>query len=62
MADKGDVVDQALKSLPVKMESIGRTADNASWLNTFLCSADVLPGMPMPIVGGIPVTQPRCKP
>ena len=63
LADKGDVVDQALKSLPVKMESIGRAASYASWLNTFLCSADVSPGLlPMPMLGGMPVTQPRCKP
>jgi phospholipid/cholesterol/gamma-HCH transport system substrate-binding protein len=62
LADKGDVVDQALKNLPGKMESIGRTASYASWLNTFLCSAEATPGMPMPMIGGIPVTQPRCRP
>jgi phospholipid/cholesterol/gamma-HCH transport system substrate-binding protein len=61
LADKGDVVDQALANLPMKMESIARTASYGSWLNTFLCSADVAPGLPMPIAGGIPVTQPRCQ-
>jgi phospholipid/cholesterol/gamma-HCH transport system substrate-binding protein len=61
LADNEQVVDAALKSLPVKMADIGRTFSYGSWLNTFLCSADVTPGVPMPIAGGIPVTQPRCK-
>jgi phospholipid/cholesterol/gamma-HCH transport system substrate-binding protein len=55
------LVDDALRSLPGKMQDIGRTISYGSWLNTFLCSADVAPGVPMPIAGGIPVTQPRCK-
>ncbi|MEV4317246.1 MlaD family protein [Actinocrispum sp. NPDC049592] len=61
LADNDQIVDQALRSLPVKMADIGRTVSYGSWLNTFLCSADVTPGVPMPIAGGIPVTQPRCK-
>jgi phospholipid/cholesterol/gamma-HCH transport system substrate-binding protein len=61
LADNEKVVDEALKNLPVKMEDIGRTFSYGSWLNTFLCSADVAPGLPMPIAGGVPVTQPRCK-
>jgi phospholipid/cholesterol/gamma-HCH transport system substrate-binding protein len=61
LADNEQVVDAALKSLPVKMEDIGRTFSYGSWLNTFLCSADVVAGAPMPIAGGVIVTQPRCK-
>jgi phospholipid/cholesterol/gamma-HCH transport system substrate-binding protein len=61
LADNDKVVDAALRSLPVKMEDVGRTVSYGSWLNTFLCSADVTPGVPMPIAGGIPVTLPRCK-
>jgi phospholipid/cholesterol/gamma-HCH transport system substrate-binding protein len=61
LADNEKLVDTALKNLPGKMESIGRTVSYGSWLNTFLCSAKSSPGLPMP-VGGIPVTQPRCQP
>nr|WP_042185260.1 MCE family protein [Kibdelosporangium sp. MJ126-NF4]CEL16655.1 MCE-family protein Mce1B [Kibdelosporangium sp. MJ126-NF4]CTQ88993.1 MCE-family protein Mce1B [Kibdelosporangium sp. MJ126-NF4] len=61
IADNEKVVDQALRNLPVKMESIGRTVSYGSWLNTFLCSAQTTTPMPMPFAGGIPVTQPRCK-
>jgi phospholipid/cholesterol/gamma-HCH transport system substrate-binding protein len=61
LADNEKIVDEALRRLPVKMEDIGRVVSYGSWLNTFLCSADVAPGVPMPIAGGIPVTQPRCK-
>jgi phospholipid/cholesterol/gamma-HCH transport system substrate-binding protein len=61
LADNEQLVDTALRNLPMKMETIGRTASYGSWLNTFLCSADTSPALPMP-VAGIPVTQPRCKP
>ncbi|ALG11083.1 MCE family protein [Kibdelosporangium phytohabitans] len=61
LADNEKTVDQALKNLPVKMESIGRTVSYGSWLNTFLCSAQTGTPLPMPMAAGIPVTQPRCK-
>jgi phospholipid/cholesterol/gamma-HCH transport system substrate-binding protein len=60
LADNEQLVDTALRNLPMKMESIGRTVSYGSWLNTFLCSAEASPALPMPIAG-IPVTQPRCK-
>ncbi|RSM91836.1 MCE family protein [Kibdelosporangium aridum] len=60
LADNDKVVETALRNLPVKMESIGRTVSYGSWLNTFLCSAEAGTPLPLPFAG-IPVTQPRCK-
>jgi phospholipid/cholesterol/gamma-HCH transport system substrate-binding protein len=62
LAGSEEIVDTALRNLPMKMESIGRTVSYGSWLNTFLCGAEPSIGLPMPLAGGIPVTQPRCKP
>ncbi|ONI87538.1 MCE family protein [Actinosynnema sp. ALI-1.44] len=61
LADNEKTVDQALRNLPVKMETIGRAFSYGSWLNTFLCSAQTGTPLPMPMAAGIPVTQPRCK-
>ncbi|CAM4166058.1 MCE family protein [Kibdelosporangium persicum] len=60
LADNEQIVDTALRNLPMKMESIGRTVSYGSWLNTFLCSAEAGTPLPMPFAG-IPVTQPRCE-
>ncbi|MFC5112223.1 hypothetical protein [Kibdelosporangium philippinense] len=40
LTDNEKVVETALRNLPIKMESIGRTVSYGSWLNTFLCSAE----------------------
>jgi phospholipid/cholesterol/gamma-HCH transport system substrate-binding protein len=61
LADNEQLVDTALRNLPAKMAGIGRTVSYGSWLNTFLCSAEATPALPMP-VAGVPVTSARCKP
>jgi phospholipid/cholesterol/gamma-HCH transport system substrate-binding protein len=61
LAGNEELVDTALRNLPMKMAAIGRTISYGSWLNTVLCSAEATPALPMPMAG-IPVTQSRCKP
>lgn len=38
LADNGDKVDSFLKTLPTKIDAIGRTASYGSWLNFYVCS------------------------
>ncbi|MBP2325496.1 phospholipid/cholesterol/gamma-HCH transport system substrate-binding protein [Kibdelosporangium banguiense] len=61
LAENDEVVDSALRNLPGKMESIGRTVSYSSWLNAFLCSAKASPdpGLPLPAGGPRPVLR-RC--
>jgi phospholipid/cholesterol/gamma-HCH transport system substrate-binding protein len=51
-----------LHNLPIKYETLGRTASYGSWLNLYLCSAsaDVAPAPGGPPVG-LPVTAARCR-
>jgi phospholipid/cholesterol/gamma-HCH transport system substrate-binding protein len=59
-----DDLNQFLRNLPGKVETITRTATYGSWLNFFMCSASGTVAVP-PIIAPVtlpvaPVTQPRC--
>jgi phospholipid/cholesterol/gamma-HCH transport system substrate-binding protein len=69
LADEQATVQKFLDTLPVKMQAIGRLGSYGSWMNLYLCEAD-LSGVtykpypdssPKPPTG-IPVTASRCKP
>lgn len=69
LADESATVEKFLNTLPVKMQAIGRLGSYGSWMNLYLCEAD-LKGVtykqypdakPSPPTG-IPVTAQRCKP
>ena len=67
LADDSPKVDSFLRLLPVKMEAIGRIASYGSWLNLYLCEADLsgvtyrqYPGEDHPAPTGIPLTDRRC--
>ncbi|HET9141612.1 MCE family protein [Actinophytocola sp.] len=61
LADGTPAFERFLSNLPVKYESIGRTASYGSWLNMFLCSAaSDAPQAPGGGPVGIPLTEPRC--
>jgi phospholipid/cholesterol/gamma-HCH transport system substrate-binding protein len=60
----GPELDTFLQRLPLKMESIGRTASYGSWLNVYLCSATVSgvsTSDDSPPPTGLPVTGTRCQ-
>ncbi|GAB3487963.1 MCE family protein [Amycolatopsis cihanbeyliensis] len=62
LADNEEIVDAALRNLPVKMESVTRMSSYGSWMNFFLCEATTSPAAansPLPLAG-IPRTEPRC--
>ena len=70
LADESDTVEKFLNTLPVKMQAIGRLGSYGSWMNLYLCEAD-LKGVtykkyegetPLPDPTGIPATAQRCKP
>lgn len=67
LADNEQIVDSALRNLPVKLEAIARLSSYGSWLNLFLCAASTsapamgnTAGNPLPLAD-IPVTEPRCR-
>ncbi|GAB3280538.1 MlaD family protein [Actinocorallia lasiicapitis] len=67
LADHSPKVDQFLKQLPVKLSGITRLGTYGSWLNFFVCEADVkgieykdYPGETSPLITGIPNTATRC--
>ena len=65
LADNTPAFEAFLKNLPVKYETIGRTASYGSWLNLYLCSIDTdVPPAPGQTPGdiGLPVTDARCRP
>ncbi|GAA0504811.1 MCE family protein [Saccharopolyspora thermophila] len=57
------LTEQVLRTMPGKLETIGRTASHGSWFNFYLCKASGTVGvgtisLPLPLQ---PVTQPRCQ-
>jgi phospholipid/cholesterol/gamma-HCH transport system substrate-binding protein len=67
LSDDSPKVDAFLKLLPVKMTAIGRIASYGSWMNLYLCQADLsgvtykqYPGEEHPAPTGIPLTAERC--
>lgn len=67
LADESPTVDAFLRLLPVKMAAIGRIGSYGSWLNLYLCEADLsgatykqYPGEDHPPPTGIPLTAERC--
>ncbi|MFC5289403.1 MCE family protein [Actinokineospora guangxiensis] len=65
LADNTPAFEAFLRNLPVKYETIGRTASYGSWLNLYLCSVDTdVPPAPGQTPGdiGLPVTDARCRP
>ncbi|MGW5055360.1 MCE family protein [Actinokineospora sp. NPDC004072] len=65
LADNTPAFEAFLANLPVKYETIGRTASYGSWLNLFLCSISTdVPPAPGQAPGdiGLPVTEARCRP
>jgi ABC-type transporter Mla subunit MlaD len=67
LSDDSPKVDAFLRLLPVKMAAIGRIASYGSWLNLYLCEADLsgvtykqYPGEQHPPPTGIPLTAERC--
>ncbi|MFG2087480.1 MULTISPECIES: MCE family protein [unclassified Spirillospora] len=67
LADESPTVDSFLRLLPVKMAAIGRIGSYGSWLNLYLCEADLsgvtykqYPGENNPPPTGIPLTAKRC--
>ncbi|GAA1982505.1 MlaD family protein [Amycolatopsis minnesotensis] len=62
LADNTPVFEQFLKSLPPKMNAIGKLGSYGSWLNFYLCAvkSDAPPAPGGPPVG-VPLTQPRCR-
>lgn len=67
LADDSPKVDSFLRLLPVKMAAIGRIGSYGSWLNLYLCEADLsgvtykqYPGEDHPPPTGIPLTAERC--
>jgi phospholipid/cholesterol/gamma-HCH transport system substrate-binding protein len=63
LADNGDTVDSFLKTLPTKLDAIGRTASYGSWLNFYVCSIQgkiPLPEGYMGDLGANPVAS-RCR-
>ncbi|MFC6880589.1 MULTISPECIES: MCE family protein [Actinomadura] len=67
LADDSPTVDSFLKTLPVKMATIGRIGSYGSWLNLYLCEAALTgaeykqyPGENHPRPTGVPLTAERC--
>ncbi|WP_239476819.1 MCE family protein [Nocardia arizonensis] len=42
--DRSDEVNQAIQTLPVKMEKLGRAASYGSWFQFYLCGIDIVVG------------------
>ncbi|WP_433331945.1 MCE family protein [Spirillospora sp. CA-294931] len=67
LSDGSPTVDKFLKTLPVKMEAIGRLGSYGSWMNFYMCEAIVTgatykqyPGENHPPPKGVPATAERC--
>jgi phospholipid/cholesterol/gamma-HCH transport system substrate-binding protein len=67
LSDESPTVDRFLRLLPVKMTAIGRIASYGSWMNLYLCEADLsgvtyrqYPGEEHPPPTGVPLTDRRC--
>ncbi|MFB4305446.1 MCE family protein [Actinomadura sp. GTD37] len=67
LSDASPKVDSFLRTLPVKMAAIGRIASYGSWMNLYLCEADLsgvtykqYPGEEHPPPAGVPLTDGRC--
>ena len=63
LADNGDTLNTFLKTLPTKLDTIGRTASYGGWLNVYECSIQgkiPLPEGYMGDLGATPVAS-RCK-
>ncbi|MBO2455889.1 MCE family protein [Actinomadura barringtoniae] len=68
LADESSTVEKFLNTLPVKMQAIGRLGSYGSWMNLYLCEADLhgvtykqYPDAKPSPPTGIPVTAARCK-
>jgi phospholipid/cholesterol/gamma-HCH transport system substrate-binding protein len=63
LADNGPVVDRALRTLPAKLNRIGRLASYGSWLNSYLCSITGRIPVPAGYFGGVGVqpVEARCQ-
>ncbi|GAA4376944.1 MlaD family protein [Actinomadura verrucosospora] len=67
LSDDSPKVESFLRLLPVKMTAIGRIASYGSWMNLYLCQADLggaayrqYPGEEHPPPTGVPLTAERC--
>ncbi|CAM3411190.1 MlaD family protein [Nocardioides dubius] len=63
LADSESVLDSFFETLPVKLDTIGRTASYGSWLNVYLCSIKGRIPMPEGYYGdlGVKPVAGRCR-
>lgn len=63
LADNGSAVDHFLKTVPTKLNDIGRLASYGSWVNTYLCSITGRIPVPSGYLGGVGVqaVEARCQ-
>jgi phospholipid/cholesterol/gamma-HCH transport system substrate-binding protein len=62
LADNSPAVDRALRTLPTKLDRIGRLASYGSWVNSYLCSITGRIPVPAGYFGGVGVqpVEARC--
>jgi phospholipid/cholesterol/gamma-HCH transport system substrate-binding protein len=63
LADNGPTLERALRTLPTKLNQIGRLASYGSWVNTYLCSVTGRIPVPVGYTGGVGVqpVEARCQ-
>ena len=63
LANNGPTVERALRTLPRKLDRIGRLASYGSWLNSYLCSITGRIPVPAGYYGGVGVqpVEARCQ-
>lgn len=63
LADNGPALERALRTLPIKLDRLGRLASYGSWINTYLCSITGRIPVPAGYTGGVGVqpVEARCQ-
>jgi phospholipid/cholesterol/gamma-HCH transport system substrate-binding protein len=63
LADNGSTVERALRTLPSKLDRVGRIASYGSWVNSYLCSITGRIPVPAGYYGGVGVqpVEARCQ-
>lgn len=63
LADNSPTVERALRTLPAKLDRVGRLASYGSWLNSYLCSITGRIPVPVGYYGGVGVqpVEARCQ-